>query len=352
MRYLSQTDANPPSLGSSNTVYVSLPDSSSKCGSWGLPILPLGYIYHCSRPNTYRNVNGNGWIPVNLSSLSLGSPLGTLPIDPTNTSSSRLYYTYATDGNQYEVTAPMESAKYGVGGTNDVISGDGGTLATVYEKGSRFGLEPLDYGDPSLVGLWTFDEGTSTVAYDYSGNNATGSWNGSGAHWSMSKVGSGAGQFATTTNDYIQTQSLPGTPSAITVLAWVRPNKATDDIVYGNAANFDLAIYPGGKIEASGAGSTVNRSRSTDTIPVDGSAWSMIGMEYSNGGTIRLFKNGAEVSAYDLQFTGGSLSSFTNVLIGGPVAIEGQTSGLIDDVRIYNRALSAAQIAAMYAGGK
>jgi hypothetical protein len=26
--------------------------------------------------------------------------------------------------------------------------------------------------------------------------------------------------------------------------------------------------------------------------------------------------------------------------------------GLIDDVRIYNRALSAAQIAAMYAGGK
>ena len=36
------------------------------------------------------------------------------------------------------------------------------------------GLEPLDYGDPTLVGWWNFTEGTGTVAYDYSGDNATG----------------------------------------------------------------------------------------------------------------------------------------------------------------------------------
>src|ERR1019366_983757 len=84
----------------------------------------------------------------------------------------RHYYTYETDGNgKYEVTATMESAKYQLGGSNDVISGDGGTLASVYEKGSVTGLEPLDYGDPTLVGYWTFDEGSGTTAYDSSGSN-------------------------------------------------------------------------------------------------------------------------------------------------------------------------------------
>src|SRR5581483_9489039 len=75
----------------------------------------------------------------------------------------------------YEFTTPFESSKYKIGGANDQISNDGGALATAYEKGSKLGLIPVDYGDTSLVGYWTFDEGTGTIAYDYSGNNATGS---------------------------------------------------------------------------------------------------------------------------------------------------------------------------------
>jgi hypothetical protein len=142
------------------------------------------------------------------------------------------------------------------------------------------------------------------------------------------------------------------TPTAITVLAWVNPTKAQDDVVYGSAATFALAIYPGGKVEASGAGNTGNRSRSTATIPINGTTWSMIGMEYSNGGAIQLYINGTLVSAYDVQYSGGSLPAFGNVKIGGPTAIEGYTGGLIDDVRVYNRALTAAQVAALYNGGK
>jgi hypothetical protein len=102
--------------------------------------------------------------------------MGQLPQDPVNTTSSRLYYTYVTNGYQYETTAVMESQKYKPGGSNDQISNDGGPLASVYEKGTKLGLEPLDYGDNSLVGLWTFDEGIGSIAYDYSGSNATGSW--------------------------------------------------------------------------------------------------------------------------------------------------------------------------------
>ena len=167
------------SMGNANTVYVSLPDpaastsAGNNCSSLGLLTLPTGYVYHCAGPNYYRKADGTGWIPVNFSSITTGSPLGTLPIDPINSSSSRLYYTYTTNGSQFEATAPMESQNYGLGGANDQISNDGGTLASVYEKGSKLGLEPLDYGDTSLVGLWTMDEGTGTTAYDYSGNNAS-----------------------------------------------------------------------------------------------------------------------------------------------------------------------------------
>ncbi len=106
------------SLGSSNTVYVSLPDnSSSTCGDLGLPILPTGYAYACVAATSSKNVNGTGWIPVPFSNGSGGSPIGSLPLDPVNQSSSRLYYTYTTNGGQYELTAVLESQKYKLGGS-------------------------------------------------------------------------------------------------------------------------------------------------------------------------------------------------------------------------------------------
>src|ERR1019366_7545698 len=100
-------------IGSANTVYVSIPDPSAtstagdQCQGLGLLTLPSGYTYQCAASSAYRNVNGTGWIPVNFSSLSSGSPLGNLPVDPSNSSSSRLYYTYETNGSQYEVTSVM-----------------------------------------------------------------------------------------------------------------------------------------------------------------------------------------------------------------------------------------------------
>jgi hypothetical protein len=41
--------------------------------------------------------------------------MGQLPQDPVNNTSSRLYYTYTTNGYQYETTAVMESSKYKLG---------------------------------------------------------------------------------------------------------------------------------------------------------------------------------------------------------------------------------------------
>src|ERR1022692_163019 len=223
-------DATVASLGSANTVYVSVPDPTAtstagdQCQGLGLISLPAGWSYQCAASSTFRKTDGTGWIPANLSQASFGTPLSMLPIDPTNTSSSRRYYAYATDGNgHFEVTSVMESAKYQLGGSGDVISGDGGTLASVYEKGSKLGLEPLDYGDPSLVGLWTFDEGTGSTTYDYSGSNATGSWNGTPAgtsgYYSAGKIGGWAGTFDGSST-YASVPYKPVGQSQVTVSMW------------------------------------------------------------------------------------------------------------------------------------
>ncbi|MDE2144968.1 MAG: type II secretion system protein, partial [Patescibacteria group bacterium] len=77
-------------LGSSNIVYVSIPDptlatgATSTCSSLGLPTLPADWSYQCVSTTTLRNSNGTGWIPVDFQSVSFGTPIPELPIDPVN----------------------------------------------------------------------------------------------------------------------------------------------------------------------------------------------------------------------------------------------------------------------------
>jgi len=102
----------------------------------------------CAATST-RLVNGTGWVPVELSSISSGSPLSALPVDPTNATSStpasNLYYTYACDSGAvtFEFDAQMESTYYKNGGDGDVVSKDGGDASTLFEVGSEPGLDLL-----------------------------------------------------------------------------------------------------------------------------------------------------------------------------------------------------------------
>jgi len=86
------------------------------------------------------NVTGTGWVPVNLGSISTGSPLSRLPIDPINDVTH--FYAYAqTASLTYEINANMESAKFANGGGGDVETTDGGSNANWYEIGNDPGLD-------------------------------------------------------------------------------------------------------------------------------------------------------------------------------------------------------------------
>jgi hypothetical protein len=255
----------------------------------------------------------------------------------------------------------MESQKYKPGGSNDVITNDGGTLASVYEKGTKTGLEPLDYGDSSLVGYWTFDEGSSSVAYDYSGNNATGSWSGTQAgtngYYSAGKVGSWAGYF-NGSNDYVGVGSSINPTSQFSLIAWVDLSSpscgASAQCGFMGNANYQVfglnfgmlsGNYLDLQTEVSGGASNLQAS----TAPLSVNSWTQVAATF-NGSIGTLYVNGAIVATGTLSAPVASTYSFTlgRTTQGGWIDF----LGLIDDVRIYNRALSAAEISALYNGGK
>ena len=84
-----------------------------------------------------RVVTGGGWIPVNFTQVSGGSPLSVEPVDPTNTGD--FYYAFRSNAsNQYELDANLESTKYTV--TTNKENADGGDQSSMYEVGTSLTL--------------------------------------------------------------------------------------------------------------------------------------------------------------------------------------------------------------------
>jgi prepilin-type N-terminal cleavage/methylation domain-containing protein len=77
-----------------------------------------------------------GWVGINFSLATGGSPLATLPKDPT--SDATYHYAYKSDATYYEVNGKLESTKYTV--TTPVMANDGGDSASWYELGTSLTL--------------------------------------------------------------------------------------------------------------------------------------------------------------------------------------------------------------------
>lgn len=363
---LFEVDSPSGSLGTASTTYISIPDPTAtstslgnQCAGLGLPALPAGWTYHCSASSTYRNADGTGWVPVNFSAISYGSPIGTaLPIDPIN-NASNTYYTY-TPGGAWQLTGVPESSKYRTTQANQTT----GALTI----GSNLSLSPL-FNSNGLVGYWKFDEGTGSSAKDSSGNSNDGTWQGTlGSQWTTGKVG-GAGNF-NGSNNYLSlgnSASLDGTLSSITVVYWgqtLTPQHGGGVFEYRylyntaglNFGNYLYDQYSGGKENCQpqvrfGAYPSQNPNTygSAGYICNYPSAWNLwavtrdgttgIASTYING----IFYGSSTLWASQLASGAGANA------IGAQDAYGAQYFyGYIDELRVYNRALSAAEIMALY----
>ncbi len=341
------SNVNIISQQSSTTVYVSIADpnitgnSTSSCSNMGLPSLPSNYSYYCVSQANLRKTDGTGWIPVNFQSLSSGSPLSALPIDPINTTSSGNYYTY-TQGGSWELTTIFESQKY-----IDKAAQDGGPDSAMYEIGTNLSLSPFVHG---LLGYWQLDENSGTIASDLSGNGHNGTWNGSGNHFATGKVGLFAGQF-NGSDDYVSINTWPSSShEPLTIGGWFNVlgggnymaglvDKNARFSLFSNAANGAIEVFAGGAISCGYDELWANSKM------LVGSGWHFIYATIDSANKVSIYYDGILDSS---KFFCGVPEGSNLMNLGLNPNGNRYFNGQIDDVRIYNRALSAAEIAAIY----
>jgi hypothetical protein len=205
-------------------------------------------------------------------------------------------------------------------------------------------------GDASLVAAYNFDAGTGTSVADASGNGRTGTI--TGATWSASGKNGGAMSFDGS-GDYVtvaDANSLDLT-TGMTLQAWVRPTVLSGwrTVVMKETANglayalyaHDNAPRPAGYVSVGGADRAA-----IGTTQLTLNMWTHLAVTY-DGTTLRLYVNGVQVGRR--AQTGAIATSSNPLRIGGNVPWGEYFTGQIDDVRIHNRALGAAEIQTMMA---
>jgi hypothetical protein len=210
-----------------------------------------------------------------------------------------------------------------------------------------------------LVGYWSFNEGTGTIATDFSGNRNTGTTSPGMANPPTATSGWTDGKLRKAiyfdgTDDYIgvpNSSSLNPT-SGITVSVWVRPDAWPAGGRYivskGNGTNRYALFNNSGQLDWDVHGVT----EIATTLPSPG-AWHHIVASYTGSGD-DLYVDGVSV-VNDGVLPGDPIPATTEDLyIGTKDAADNPADtfdGKIDEVRIYNRGLSASEVARLYQSG-
>ena len=335
-----QIDRPGDSMGLPNRINVSIPDTSEYCANLGLPPIP-GWVYRCVTAADLRNINGTGWIPINFTTMSRGSPLSSLPVDPVNTVASGAFYVFVTDGRTWNFASLLESERHAPSAVRD-----GGTDSARFEAGNNPSLWASASG---LVGYWSFDEGTGTTARDLSGRGNTGTLV-NGPTWVEGRVGR-----ALSFDGVDDAVALGNRPSlhisrAVTQEAWVRPaGFAENGAIIRNGLGFDLQysmfVSPERRLLFHWFDGTWGGISTPPLIPLN--EWTHIVAVREVNNNIILYINGVErANQMGTQETGGG--GDINIGSARPGGANQNFNGLIDEVRIHNRALTEAEIRTIF----
>ena len=198
---------------------------------------------------------------------------------------------------------------------------------------------------PSLVASYSFDAGSGPTLADISGRGHAGTI--SGATWSAAGKNGGALSFDGV-NDWVtvaDTAALDLT-TAMTLEAWVRPtstNRWRTVALKEQTGNLVYAVYGNNSGQRASAnlwlGSSEKEARSASQLAAN--TWTHLAATY-DGATIRVYVNGALSGS---TATTGSMPASTGPFrIGGNAVWDEFFAGQLDDLRLYNRALSATEV--------
>ncbi|MCZ7649484.1 MAG: Ig-like domain-containing protein [Planctomycetota bacterium] len=193
-----------------------------------------------------------------------------------------------------------------------------------------------------LLAHWKFDETSGTVAADATGNGWTGTLV-NGPTWTAGQV-SGGLQFDGS-NDRVSVAGTFAPPAKGTVAFWamVTIDGARQRILGGHDA-WEITIESNGKLanQLNSAGS--NTLQSAASVP--NGQWLHVACTYDSASNARqtYFNGSLDASSTNHDNTGPGSFALT---LGTRTGASDYFSGVLDDVRIYDRVLSAAEIAAL-----
>ena len=220
------------------------------------------------------------------------------------------------------------------------------------------GLAQAD--EPNLVSHWKFDEGSGTIAYDSAGGNHGALVN--GPVWTTGQIG-GALSFDGI-DDYVDCGSAFASvigSSTKSIMAWVKPRSTSEAArivtLYrrsDSSSGFALRFANSPAIWSSLYMKSAYSYEWLDSeVPVERGRWTHIAL-VQDGSKVELYINGVlEKSANN--GAAPALSNPPNAVIGAYMwwghYPSGSLDGTIDDVRIYDRGLSAKEVWAVYLEG-
>jgi uncharacterized repeat protein (TIGR01451 family)/PGF-CTERM protein len=218
------------------------------------------------------------------------------------------------------------------------------------------GMPGIQAQDDGLVAEWHFDEGSGNVLKDSSGNGNDGTIY--GATWVEGKFGQALSFDGV--NDYVEVPDSPklsGGGNSLTVEAWVKPESVSTHVVIGkyrDISSKDWGInilrnklhfqyeFKGNNYDSFYGNSNLNTN-----------VWYHVAFVYSyTDKTTILYLNGMNDGMRTLPTDLPDTDTPVQIgRVGGSYGNVNLFKGLIDEIKIYNRALSAEEIKSNYEQG-
>jgi chitodextrinase len=319
--------------------------------------MPYGLETTGGAPDAYVNVGatassgGAAALPLNAWSHVAATYDGTtlaLYVNGTQVSSATAAGPLSTSADPLRIGADLTWGEYFDGRIDDVRLYDHALSGAEVQTDMNTGVAPPAPPPPPApappVAAFSFDAGTGTTASDDSGNGHTGTL--SNAGWTAAGKFGGALSF-NGSSSYVTVPDGAALDfsTSLTLEAWVYPTasgagssgilakeRTGGGLPYGvetTGGNPDAYVNAGGTTVAS----------SSAALPLN--TWSHVASTF-DGTTLRLYVNGTQVAS--TPAVGPIAASADPLRIGADLTWGEYFDGRIDNVRVYNRALAAAEV--------
>jgi hypothetical protein len=219
--------------------------------------------------------------------------------------------------------------------------------------------EPPRYpSDPSLIAYYPCDEGSGKILRDATRNGNHGALKG-GAAWAPGRIGKAVEFDGSTAYVRIPTSaSLDSVAKQVTIAAWVFRKSVLPNsrVLVGRQQGASWEDQWTMGFVNDGAVLSIGPKKAVHTVALPGEQWIHVASTF-DGSQLQFYLNGTAISGHKLPAPSPLTVEPKPVTLGAGMntadeSVNEHFHGLIDEIRIYNRALPAAEIAELMRSGK